>query len=153
LDAALKGQDAVLSAFGPRSFKKDDIQETLMRNLIEGMEKNKVKRLVSLSALGMGDSSQEGPFIYRALILPLFLKQIFEDKARGEALLFASGLDYVSVRPGRLLNAPAKGGVKAVLKGKGMGMEWSMTRADLAAFMLEQLTSDTWLRQSPLIGY
>jgi uncharacterized protein YbjT (DUF2867 family) len=151
LDAALQGQDAVLSAFGPRSLKPEGIQEILMKNLVAGMEKNKVKRLVNLSALGMGDSAHIGPWLYRTLIAPLLLKRIFEDKAKGEAILFASSLDYVNVRPGRLLNAPARGGVKASLDGKGM--KWSMTREDLAAFMVAQLSGQEWVRKGPLIGY
>ena len=40
------------------------------------------------------------------------LRNIFADKMRGEKLLFASDLDYVNVCPGRLLNKPARGGVK-----------------------------------------
>ena len=149
--AALAGQDAVLSAFGPRSFKTGDLQECLMRNLVAGMREQGVKRLVNLSALGMGDSIKAAPFLFRAAILPLFLKHVFTDKARGEALLFASGLDYVNVCPGRLLNAPAKGGVKASLDGKGT--HWTMTREDLAGFMVAQLGSDVWLGKSVLIGY
>ena len=37
IDRAMHGQDAVLVAFGPRSLKKDDVQEVLMRNLITAM--------------------------------------------------------------------------------------------------------------------
>ncbi|MEQ1504706.1 MAG: NAD(P)H-binding protein [Myxococcota bacterium] len=40
LVAAVKGQDAVLSAFGPRSLKKDDLQEVYMRNLLAAMTAN-----------------------------------------------------------------------------------------------------------------
>jgi putative NADH-flavin reductase len=151
LDAALAGQDAVLSAFGPRSMRAGDLQETFMRNLVTGMRKQGVRRLVNLSALGMGDSVRAAPFLFRAVILPLFLRNVFADKARGEALLFAGGLDYVNVCPGRLLNSPAKGGVKASLDGKDT--HWTMSREDLAGFMLAQLGSDVWLGKSVLIGY
>ena len=50
IDRAVQGQDAVLVAFGPRSLKKDDVQEVLMRNLIAAMTKHHVTRLVNLSA-------------------------------------------------------------------------------------------------------
>src|ERR1700674_1589679 len=49
IDRAMPGHDAVLVAFGPRSLKKDDVQEVLMRNLIAAMTKNGVTRLVNLS--------------------------------------------------------------------------------------------------------
>jgi uncharacterized protein YbjT (DUF2867 family) len=151
LAAALAGQDAVLCAFGPRSLKKDDLQEAFMRNLLAAMQAVGVKRLVNLSAWGAGDSVGESPFFMRYLLLPLLLKNIYADKNRGEALLAASAVDYVNVRPGRLLNSPARGGVKATLSGKGLRAE--MTRQDLSKFMVAQLTDDTWLRRSPLIGY
>ncbi len=66
-------------------------------------------------------------------------------------ILLGAGLDYVNVRPGQLLDAPARGGVRASLDGAGIKKE--LTREDLATFMVEQLHSDTWLRKSPLIGY
>jgi uncharacterized protein YbjT (DUF2867 family) len=151
LDAALSGQDAVLSAFGPRSFKPEGIQETLMRNLVDGMNRHGVRRLINLSALGMGDSAHLGPWLYRNVFVPFLLKGIFEDKARGENILYRSKLEYVNVRPGRLLNSPARGGVKASLDGQGM--RWTLTREDLAAFMVAQLTDNAWVGKSPLVGY
>lgn len=150
LEDAVKGQDAVLSAFGPRSLKKSDIQETYMRNLVSAMEKNGMKRLVNLSAWGAGDSWPTMPFIGK-IFVKLMLRELYEDKEKGEAILFASSLDYVNVRPGRLTNGKARGGAKANLDGKGIS-GW-MTRADLAAFMGDQLRDDTWLRKSPLLGY
>jgi putative NADH-flavin reductase len=151
LEAALEGQDAVLSALGPRSMKLDDLQEAYMRNLVAAMRAKGVKRLVNLSALGAGDSLAESPFFMRHILLPLMLKHVFADKNRGESLLLASDIDFVNVRPGRLLNSPARGGVKAMLRGQGLKPE--MTRQDLSKFMVAQLTENTWLRQSPLIGY
>jgi uncharacterized protein YbjT (DUF2867 family) len=89
--------------------------------------------------------------LFRYIFIPLLLRNVFADKLRGETLLFASGLDYVNVRPGRLLNSPARGGVRASFDGRGL--RFVMTREDLAAFMIEQLRSDAWVRKSPLIGY
>jgi uncharacterized protein YbjT (DUF2867 family) len=76
---------------------------------------------------------------------------VFADKRRGEALLAASDLDYISIRPGRLLNSVARGSVRASLDASGLRPV--MTREDLASFMVDQLTSSAWIRQSPLIGY
>jgi uncharacterized protein YbjT (DUF2867 family) len=154
IDQAVKGQDAVLVAFGPRSLKKDDVQEVLMRNLITAMKKHGVKRIVNLSAAAVAPTSVDPTFVnllFRYILIPLLLRNVFADKLRGETLLFASGLDYVNVRPGRLLNSPARGGVRASFDGRGL--RFVMTREDLAAFMIEQLRSDAWVRKSPLIGY
>jgi uncharacterized protein YbjT (DUF2867 family) len=149
VDRAVQGQDAVICAFGPRALGKDDIQEVLMRNLVTAMTKQGVKRLVNLSAWGAQDS-QKTISLMQVILQGVLLRNIFVDKKRGEKLLFASDLDYVNVCPGRLLNKPARGGVKA--SADGTGIQHSMTRADLAQWMVEQLTSDIWVRKSPVIG-
>ena len=150
IDAALKGADAVVVAFGPRGMKKDDLQEVLMRNLLGAMGKTGVKRVINLSGWGAGDSAPKASFFMK-VIRATVLKNIYDDKDRGEALLTGSDVNYTNVRPGRLLNAPPRGGVKASLDGPGLKPE--MTRDDLAAFMIDQLGSDAWVRKSPIIGY
>jgi uncharacterized protein YbjT (DUF2867 family) len=150
IDRAVRGQDAVLVALGPRSLKKNDVQEVLMRNLVSAMTKHRVRRVVNLSAWGVDDGVAI-PLFFKYIVLPLVLRHVYADKRRAERMLMASSLDYVNVRPARLLNKPARGGVQASLDGHGLQLV--MTREDLATFMIDQLTSDTWIRKSPLIGY
>lgn len=150
LEKAVEGQDAVLVAFGPRSLGPDDLQETLARNLIAAMKKHGVKRFVNLSAWGSGDSRPQMKTVFK-LIRYTILKFVFDDKEKGEALIDASGLDWTNVRPGRLLNEPARGGVRASLDGNGLKPE--LTREDLAAFMVEELHANAWVKKSPLLGY
>lgn len=152
IDRAMPGQDAVLSTFGPRSPKKDDVQEVLMRNLIAAMTKHGITRLVNLSVWGSGGAAVPpvNP-IARYFVFPVVLRYILADKRRGEACLFDSALMYVNVCPGRLTNAAARGGVRASIDGKGL--KQYMHREDLAAFMVGQLIEDTWVRQCVAIGY
>ncbi len=149
VDRAMHGQDAVICAFGPRALGKDDIQEVLMRNLVAAMTQRGVKRLVNLSAWG-AQATHKPINLMQVILQGVLLRNIFADKKRGEAVLFASDVEYVNVCPGRLLNKPARGGVKASVE--GTGIKHSITRADVAQWMVEQLTSDTWVRTSPIIG-
>jgi uncharacterized protein YbjT (DUF2867 family) len=151
LDRAVKGQDAVTSAFGPGTFKKGDVQEVFMQNLVAAMTNHGVKRLVNVSGWGAGESLATTPFFFRTILAPLILGRYFADKERGEVHLFASSIDYVNVRPGRLTNAWARGGVKASLTGEGL--RGVMSREDLALFMIAQLESSEWVRKSVVIGY
>ena len=148
--SAVQGQDAVLAAFGPRSLFDRDVQQVFMGNLLTAMKEHKVRRLVNLSALGAGDTRDSVPAIFK-VIRAVLLPRVFADKERGETLLFASDIDFINVRPGRLVNSAARGGVKANLDGKGL--KPIMTREDLADFMIAQLQSNTWVRKSPVIGY
>ncbi|HEV2375617.1 MAG TPA: NAD(P)H-binding protein [Streptosporangiaceae bacterium] len=148
--ATIDGQDAVLSAFGQRSRRKDDVQEVFYRNVIAAMAHTGVHRFVALSALGVGDSRAQVPLVFR-LIRNTVLKNVYDDKDRADALVAASDLDYTNVRPARLTDGPARGGVQASLNARGLST--SITRADVAAFLVDQLADTTWIRQSPLIGY
>lgn len=147
---AMAGQQAVFSAFGPRSLNSGDVQETLMRHLLAACAEHGVRRLVNLSAWGSLATRDTVPWAFK-LIRGSLLRSIYADKDRGEALLLASQLDFVNVSPGRLTNEPERGGVRASVDGKGVTPH--IARADLAQFMLEQLSSDVWLRKSPVIGY
>lgn len=147
---AIAGQDAVIAAFGPRSLKRDDLQEVFFRNVIGGMQQAKVHRLVNLSALGAGDSGGQTNTIFK-LLRHTLLKNIYDDKNRGEALITTSNIIYTNVRPGRLADKPARGNVKASLTTKGLSL--LMNREDVADFMVTQLSSKEWERKSPLIGY
>jgi putative NADH-flavin reductase len=150
VDRAVAGQDAVVCAFGPRSLRKDDLQETLMRNLVSAATKHGVKRIVNLAAWASGQTARYTPWWMR-VVAWVVLGRVFADKVRGEQLLYASALDFVNVSPGRLVGGPARGGVKASPDGKGL--ENLMSRADLAEFMIGQLTSDAWVRKIPILGY
>jgi len=152
IERAIAGQDAVLVAFGARSLKKDDVQEVLYRHLVAAMKHHGVKRVVNLSALGLNnDQAVTSSLFFKYFFRPVFLRHIWVDKQRAELMLTSSDLDYVNVQPGRLLDSPARGSVRASLDGRGL--EPSMTREDLAEFMVEQLNSDSWLRKSVIIGY
>ncbi len=152
INRAVAGQDAVVVAFAPRSLRRDDLQETLYRNMVGAMRAHGVRRLVNLSAWGLdNDAAIPAPWIFRHVIRPVFLRHIWADKRRGEAIVKASGLEWVNVQPGRLLNEPARGGVRASVDGRGLVPR--MNREDLAAFMIEQINRDEWVRRSVVIGY
>jgi hypothetical protein len=66
--------------------------------------------------------------------------------------LRASSTDLVLVRPSVLIDKPPCGrvGVLTDLEGFRGG---AIARTDVAHFVVEQLTDDRWLRQSPLITW
>jgi uncharacterized protein YbjT (DUF2867 family) len=152
IDGVMRGQDAVLVAFGPRSLKKGDVQEAFMRNLIAAMTKHGVKRVVNLSAWGSGGGAvPPRNLIARYFFLPVVLRHLLADKRKGEAYLFRSDLEYTNVCPAFLKNSPARGGVRASLDGQGL--EQVMHREDLAAFMVDELTRQQWVRRCVVVGY
>src|SRR5215217_1362855 len=64
VEAAVAGQDAVLSALGTRSARPTTLFSESTHNLISAMDNHGVRRLVSISGIGVGDSKGHVGFLY-----------------------------------------------------------------------------------------
>jgi uncharacterized protein YbjT (DUF2867 family) len=73
----------------------------------------------------------------------------FADKARQEQVVAASDTDWVIVRPGVLTHGRKRGGCRHGLKVGSFLWTVRISRADVAELMLDQLTSNTYLRTAP----
>ncbi len=150
VDAAVRGQDAVLSALGhKRYFGPTRILSAGTRNIVRAMEKHGVPRLVCETSLGIGDSTGRLGLLYTLFLIPAILPFYFWDKTRQERVVAGSGVEWVIVRPGALANGDRRGRCR---HGRGIGsFLWTVrvSRADVADFMLDQLTSDTYLGTAP----
>ena len=151
LARALNGCDAVVSALGTgMGLREVDLLTVATRALVEAMTRAGVRRLICISALGVGDSRNHGGFVFDRLFQPLLLGPAYKDKERQEAAIRASSLDWVVVRPAMLTNGPPRGRVRATADLAGVN-GGKIARADVAQFVVEQLTTDTWLRRTPVI--
>lgn len=149
VEFAVQGSDAVLSTLGPKGRPAVMAAEST-RNIVRAMERHGVKRLVVVSVAGIAvPQDQRGPNLVDSLI-KLFLKDVFRDRENQLAVLTSSSLDWVAVRVPRLIDEAATGSVSAFFGKPSPGMK--VTRADLADFMLEQLSSDRWLKQAPILS-
>jgi len=154
LRKALEGRDAVVSALGtPASpFREVTLLSTATRALVSAMKVEQVSRLVCITGIGAGDSAGHGGFVFDHLIFPLLLRNVYADKNRQEAIVRDSGLDWVLVRPSILNDKPSRDTIRALTDLSGFH-GGSISRQDVAKFVLDQLRADTWLRRSPLITW
>ena len=153
VEAAVHGQEAVLSALGVRKLAKNTILSDGTRNLIRAMEKMGVKRLIVESSLGVGDSRGQLGGWYNWFMVPVFLKDVFAEKERQEALIRASALDWVIVRPAILTNGPRTGRYRAGFAANDGRIRRKISRADTAEFMLKQIRDNRFLRLAPGVSY
>jgi uncharacterized protein YbjT (DUF2867 family) len=114
------------------------------------MRQRGVPRLVCITGMGAGDSKGHGGFLYDWLIQPILLRKVYEDKDRQEALVRASGLDWVIVRPSVLNDKTEPQPVRALTDLSGFH-GGTISRQNVAKFVVDQVTADTWLRKAPLI--
>lgn len=154
LRKALQGQDAVISALGtpPSPFKEVTLLSRATRALVSAMKAEQVSRLVAISGIGAGDSVGHGGLLFDRLIYPLLLRNVYADKNRQEAIIRDSGLNWVLVRPAVLNDKPGRGLPRA-LEDLSAFHGGTISRDDVASFVLDQVGSDTWLHRSPLISW
>ena len=153
LEAAMSGQEAVVSALGHKRYYPTRILSEGTRNILRAMAKNAVPRLVCETSLGIGDGAGRLGLYYTFFTIPVILPFYFWDKTRQERLIAESGVEWVIVRPGVLTNGDKRGSLR---HGHRVGsFLWTVriSRADVADFMLNQLESDAYLRAAPGVAW
>lgn len=150
VDSAMRGQEAVVSALGhKRFFGPTRILSDGTRNVLRAMEAQSVPRFICETSLGIGDSAGRMGLYYTLFVIPVILPFYYWDKTRQERFIAESGLQWVIVRPAVLTNGDQRGRAR---HGRDVGSflrTRSLSRADAAAFMLDQLATDANLRTAP----
>ncbi len=154
LSRTVEGCDAVISALGTSisPLRQVTLLSAATAALIGAMQQQGVRRLVCITGMGAGDSRGHGGVVFDRLIMPLLLSKVYVDKDRQEALVRRSGLDWVLVRPTVLNDEAARGSVRALTDLTGV-RGGTIAREDVAHFVVQQLTDDSWLNSAPLITW
>ncbi len=156
---AMRGCDMVIStlsalsdseAFSLKNIPAPHTLETTMRNTITGMNELGLKRIVTLSSIGAGDSRPYAPWFMRLMIRLTNFKITFADHDAQESLLTKSGLDWVIARP-VALNNNEETKVLTVSYDKTPS-PFSISRKRLALFIVDCLATDEFVHQAPLLS-
>jgi putative NADH-flavin reductase len=146
LESAMRGQNAVVSALGhKRLFYPTKILSRGTSNILRAMKTCNVPRFICESSLGVGSATGRLGLMSTFLMIPLILPFYFSDRVRQEKLIEESDTDWVIVRPCMLTNSEPKGSYR---HGPNVGnfiLTRRISRADVADFMLKQLTDDDYI--------
>lgn len=155
VSSAVAGHDAVLSALGARTLARSDVLETGMRNILAGMAAHGVKRIIVLGAAGATEDATRHQGAFTRIVLKFaiaaLLREPFRSQRAQEQLLQSSPTEYTIVRPPRLLDQPGKGNYRVQEDGLPRGGT-TIPRADVADFMIRQLTDNHWIRKGPYLA-
>jgi putative NADH-flavin reductase len=152
---AIRGHRAVLSALGANTRKKSDVLAKAVPHILEGMRQEYVNRLIVLGASGI--HPDWGKYQNALTVMGLWiakktaLRHPFIDQTTQERLIAASEVDYTIVRTPRLMDGPFTGTYRVLPDALPSGA-LRINRADVADFMLQQLTDPRFHRQGPYIG-
>jgi uncharacterized protein YbjT (DUF2867 family) len=153
LARAVAGVDAVILCLGVprdiRALKPTTLFSTATQALIPVMEDAGVRRLLTVTGFGAGDS-------YGKLSTPekitfkLFLGRAYADKAIQEDLIRGSTLDWTIARPGILTDAPMSGKYQVLVEPETW-RQGIIGRADVAHFLVHAAEDGSYIGKTPAL--
>jgi len=146
---AVQGQDAVICALGAGSdLKKTTVRTIGTINIISGMQENNVKRLMVVTAMGVGDS-WDSLSLFNKFFFATLLRSSRTDHEAQEAAVKESGLDWTIVRPSGLTDTPRTGVYEV---GENIPATTSkIARADVADLILKELEENALIGKAVTI--
>jgi len=145
--------DAVLCALGMPLLNKDRLRSAGTRNIVHAMEEAGIQRLICLSSLGAGDSRAGLPAHYRYLLAPILMRRLLVDHNLQESHIVNSALDWTIVRPGNFTDGDRTGSYRHGFASSKNPVQRKISQADVADFMLSNLSQKTYLHQAPSLSY
>ena len=151
LHAAVPGQDAVVSTLGVgQSFKSGHLISRSAPAIVAAMRQHGVRRLVFMSAFGVGATRRDTPLLPLVFIATL-LRDIYTDKEAGEQSIVTSDLDWTIAYPVALTDGPRTGRYRVGERLSLSGFP-RISRADVADFLLRQVEDRSYVRKGVLIA-
>lgn len=152
--AAVAGHDAVIICVSSPSLKgfkeKPDYFSSGTQFCIDAMKEYGVRRLVVLSAHGVGNSYEAASWFQRTFLIGWLIKYAFRDHEVQERLTRESGLDFIIARPTRLTNGPATS--KYTRMAEPVPVPGSISRTDVANFLVESCHSPAFVWKAVELG-
>jgi putative NADH-flavin reductase len=153
IEDAVKGSDAVISVLGPTGASKGLPISKGMQNILQAMKKYGLKRIIATATPSAADplDSFDLKFKLAVLMIKLFIPSAYQDIVKTAEVIRATDLDWTIVRLPILNSKPKQGKVNTGYLGEGK-VNFPLSRADLADFLLAQLEDDTFIKKAPAIS-
>ncbi len=153
VEKAVAGQDGVMCVLGAGNNLTSTIRSQGTRQIIQAMEKAGVKRLICQSTLGAGDSWNSLNFYWKYIMFRFLLRKVFADHQLQEKYVQQSNLDWTIIRPGAFIEGNRTGKYRHGFPGSDRTSSLTISRPDVAEFILKQLTDNTYLGKAVSLSY
>ena len=128
-----------------------DLLSVSTTNAVKAMKEKNIKRIVVMTALGVGDSAREIPSFFSFLLKLSNIKYSYIDHDAQEKVLENSNLDWTVVRPVMLTDKNDNLSILFNLKGEGK-INSAISRNAVAHFMLDCVEKKQFIKQKPGIS-
>jgi putative NADH-flavin reductase len=153
VEHAIAEQEAVISALGPTRPPVPHMMEISAKNIVAGMKRHGVRRLVSTTGAGVRQPEDKPNLIdhFIGYLLNLLAKDVVLDSAENVKVIQTSDLEWTVIRFPRLMDGEHTRKYQVGFVGKDSGTR--LSRADGADYVLRELTEKKWLKKLPLVSY
>ena len=152
VQAAVEGCDAVISALGSRGERPVSVYSDGIANTIRAMTARGIRRLVVVSASGVGADDAGLSLAARAMRKLPGMRDVYEDMERMEGDVMLSDLDWTIVRPAGLTDGPLTG-IYRVVEGNTVPTGSKISRADVAALLLKCAQGGLYAHRAVAVAY
>lgn len=132
---AIVGANAVISTLGA---PKGTVMADAVRAIVVVCESHDVQRIVVLSTFVL---ERDRLTAFTKVLSGITMRAALKDRSIAEDILRNSGRDWVIAHAARLTNKAASGQAEELPEGTQLSMSRTISRADLAAWLLEAATS------------
>ncbi|AFY56852.1 putative NADH-flavin reductase [Rivularia sp. PCC 7116] len=153
VEKAVQGKDAVVCVLGAGKKTKGTIRSEGTQQIIKAMEKAGIQRLICQSTLGAGDSWENLNFFWKYIMFGFLLRDVFKDHEKQEDYVKQSKLNWTIIRPSAFIDGEQTGNYRHGFSGDDQTSKLKISRADVADFILKQLTDKSYLYKTPALSY
>jgi putative NADH-flavin reductase len=148
VEAALDGHDGAISALGASNpFTRNLTLIKGIENIVTAMHRQKVSRFIYQSFMGVSGFRSELGFVWDK-VMPIALSNLIKDHEAKEEMITSSNLVWTIVRCSMLTHGPA-GKYRHGEHITSVSLMPTISRTDVANFMIKQLTDNTYYYKKP----
>tara|TARA_R110000850_G_scaffold40805_1_gene105103 strand:- start:936 stop:1571 length:636 start_codon:yes stop_codon:yes gene_type:complete len=154
IEKAIRDSNAVISVLGPTGKTKGLTISTGIRNIISAMEKNNVKRLIATATPSFKDANDkyQFSFSFAVFMVKTMMKDVYNDIVATGTAISNSKLDWTLVRLPMLSKKPKTEKLNIGYTGTDNVKLFSLSREDLADFLVKQINDKTYIGKAPIIS-
>ncbi|MGE7603064.1 NAD(P)-dependent oxidoreductase [Peribacillus sp. NPDC097675] len=148
VQTAVSGQEVVISCLGSSSgLGKTTVLHEMTQIIVNAMKAKHVSRIIYMASAGI---DKEIPGLIGKLTMKM-LGNVLEDHHNAVEVIKKNDLIWTVARPMGLSDNPPTGSYREELQGIPKGSR-SISRADVADFIIRALTDEKYLNQSVALG-
>ena len=153
VEQAVIGHEAAICILGSGKKLSGSVRSQGTKNIIQALEKAGIKRFICQSTMGTGDSWGNLNFYWKYIMFGFILRKVFADHQRQEEYVRQSNLDWTIIRPAAFIEGDRTGKYRHGFPGSDRTSSLTISRPDVADFILKQLTDNTYLGKAASLSY